>query len=48
VNNYPLNNNLAKEEIKKEIKGYLEFNENGSKTYPILLATMKAWISKTS
>jgi hypothetical protein len=33
---------LAKEEIKKVIKGILEFNENESTTYPNLWDTMKA------
>jgi hypothetical protein len=33
---------LVKEEIKREIKGFLEFNENGAKTYPNLWDTMKA------
>jgi hypothetical protein len=28
LNNALLNDNLVKEEIKKEIKGFLEFNEN--------------------
>ena len=28
LNNIALNNNLVKEEIKKEIKNFLEFNEN--------------------
>ena len=28
LNNTLLNDNLVKEEIKKEIKGFLEFNEN--------------------
>jgi hypothetical protein len=33
---------LVKEEIKKEIKDFLEFNENGSTTYPNLWDTMEA------
>jgi len=32
---------LVKEEIKKEIKDLLEFNETEGKTYPNLWATMK-------
>jgi hypothetical protein len=33
---------LVKEEIQKEIKDFLEFNENEATAYPNLLGTMKA------
>jgi hypothetical protein len=42
LNNALLNNNLVKEEIKKEINVFLEFNENEGTTYPNLWETMKA------
>ena len=42
LNNALLNDNLIKEEIKKEIKDFLEFNENEEPLYQNLLDTMKA------
>jgi hypothetical protein len=42
LNNCLFNDNLFREEIKKEIKDSLEFNENNDTTYPNLWDTMKA------
>jgi excinuclease UvrABC helicase subunit UvrB len=45
LNNTLLNDNLIKEEISKEIKDFLEFNENEAIAYPNLWGTMKAVVS---
>ena len=37
-----LNYSRVKEEIKKEMKDFLEFNDNKNTTYPNLLDAMKA------
>ena len=42
LNNTLLNDTLAKEEIKKQFRDFLEFNENEGTTYPNLWDTMKA------
>ncbi|MES9360093.1 hypothetical protein ABEQ44_12545, partial [Cutibacterium acnes] len=44
LNNTLLNGNVAKEEIMKEMKGFLEFNENEATSYPNLWDTMKAFL----
>ena len=42
LNNSLLKDNLVREEIKKEIKDFLEFIENIETSYPNLWDTMKA------
>jgi hypothetical protein len=42
LNNTLLNDTWVKEEIKKEVKDFLVFNENEATTYPNLCYTMKA------
>jgi Rps23 Pro-64 3,4-dihydroxylase Tpa1-like proline 4-hydroxylase len=44
LNNTLLNDTLVKEGIKKEIKDFLEFNENEATIYRNLWDTMKAFI----
>jgi RNase P protein component len=44
LNNILFNDNLVKEDIKKEIKDFLEINENEATTYTYLWDTMKAFL----
>jgi Rps23 Pro-64 3,4-dihydroxylase Tpa1-like proline 4-hydroxylase len=44
LNNTLLKDTLVKEEIKKEIKDFLEFNENEATIYPNIWDKMKAFL----
>jgi hypothetical protein len=41
LNNSLLSDNLVREEIKKEIKDFIEFNDNEDISYPNFWDTMK-------
>ena len=45
MNNYILNDKLVREEIKKEIKDFLEFNEDEDTSYQNLWNTIKAVVT---
>jgi hypothetical protein len=44
LNNTLFNDTLVEEGIKKEIKDFLEINENEATTYPNVWETMKAFL----
>ena len=44
MNKYLFNDNLVRVEIEKEIKDFLEFNENDDNAYPNLGDTMKTML----
>jgi hypothetical protein len=46
INNTLRSDTLIKEGIRKEIKAFLEFNENEATTYPNLWDTMKAFLRR--